>query len=300
MSRKITVFFIILTAFVTIAATIGFVVIKQNNQQQLLNLQRQLALMSEAVQQQQDELAQQQQQLEQAQKNYASEKERADRLQRDIDTMRAQNADKKICFLTFDDGPSKNTLKILDILDRYNIKATFFVIGRGKTEYMKDIVDAGHAIGLHSYSHEFSQIYQSETAYFEDLQKLSDLVRETTGVTTTLMRFPGGSSNTASKKYCNGIMTALTKSVEQKGYAYFDWNCDSHDADGATVPASQIINSIKRESGAQHLTVLMHDAGAKTSTVEALPAVIEYLQQQGYSFQKLNKIVKPYHHSINN
>lgn len=300
MSRKITVFFIILTAFVTIAATIGFVVIKQNNQQQLLNLQRQLALMSEAVQQQQDELAQQQQQLEQAQKNYASEKERADRLQRDIDTMRAQNADKKICFLTFDDGPSKNTPKILDILDRYNIKATFFVIGRGKTEYMKDIVDAGHAIGLHSYSHEFSQIYQSETAYFEDLQKLSDLVRETTGVTTTLMRFPGGSSNTASKKYCNGIMTALTKSVEQKGYAYFDWNCDSHDADGATVPASQIINSIKRESGAQHLTVLMHDAGAKTSTVEALPAVIEYLQQQGYSFQKLNKIVKPYHHSINN
>lgn len=300
MSRKITVFFIILTAFVTIAATIGFVVIKQNNQQQLLDLQRQLASMSETLQQQQDELTRQQQQLEQAQKNYASEKERADRLQRDIDTMRAQNADKKICFLTFDDGPSKNTPKILDILDRYNIKATFFVIGRGKTEYMKDIVDAGHAIGLHSYSHEFSQIYQSETAYFEDLQKLSDLVRETTGVTTTLMRFPGGSSNTASKKYCNGIMTALTKSVEQKGYAYFDWNCDSHDADGATVPASQIINSIKRESGAQHLTVLMHDAGAKTSTVEALPAVIEYLQQQGYSFQKLNKIVKPYHHSINN
>lgn len=300
MSRKITVFFIILTAFVTIAATIGFVVIKQNNQQQLLDLQRQLASMSETLQQQQDELAQQQQQLEQAQKNYASEKERADRLQRDIDTMRAQNADKKICFLTFDDGPSKNTPKILDILDRYNIKATFFVIGRGKTEYMKDIVDAGHAIGLHSYSHEFSQIYQSETAYFEDLQKLSDLVRETTGVTTTLMRFPGGSSNTASKKYCNGIMTALTKSVEQKGYAYFDWNCDSHDADGATVPASQIINSIKRESGAQHLTVLMHDAGVKTTTVEALPAVIEYLQQQGYSFQKLNKIVKPYHHSINN
>lgn len=300
MSRKITVFFIILTAFVTIAATIGFVVIKQNNQQQLLNLQRQLASMSETLQQQQDELAQQQQQLEQAQKNYASEKERADRLQRDIDTMRAQNADKKICFLTFDDGPSKNTPKILDILDRYNIKATFFVIGRGKTEYMKDIVDAGHAIGLHSYSHEFSQIYQSETAYFEDLQKLSDLVRETTGVTTTLMRFPGGSSNTASKKYCNGIMTALTKSVEQKGYAYFDWNCDSHDADGAIVPASQIINSIKRESGSKHLTVLMHDAGAKTSTVEALPAVIEYLQQQGYSFQKLNKIVKPYHHSINN
>ena len=300
MSRKITVFFIILTAFVTIAATIGFVVIKQNNQQQLLDLQRQLASMSETLQQQQDELTRQQHQLEQAQKNYASEKERADRLQRDMDTMRTQNADKKICFLTFDDGPSKNTLKILDILDRYNIKATFFVIGRGKTEYMKDIVDAGHAIGLHSYSHEFSQIYQSETAYFEDLQKLSDLVRETTGVTTTLMRFPGGSSNTASKKYCNGIMTALTKSVEQKGYAYFDWNCDSHDADGATVPASQIINSIKRESGAQHLTVLMHDAGAKTSTVEALPAVIEYLQQQGYSFQKLNKIVKPYHHSINN
>ena len=300
MSRKITVFFIILTAFVTIAATIGFVVIKQNNQQQLLDLQRQLASMSETLQQQQDELAQQQQQLEQAQKNYASEKERADRLQRDIDTMRAQNADKKICFLTFDDGPSKNTPKILDILDRYNIKATFFVIGRGKTEYMKDIVDAGHAIGLHSYSHEFSQIYQSETAYFEDLQKLSDLVRETTGVTTTLMRFPGGSSNTASKKYCNGIMTALTKSVEQKGYAYFDWNCDSHDADSATVPASQIINSIKRESGAQHLTVLMHDAGVKTTTVEALPAIIEYLQEQGYGFQKLNKIVKPYHHSINN
>ncbi len=300
MAKKITVFFIILSAFITIAATIGFAVIKQNNQQQLLGLQRQLASMSESLQQQQDELIQQQQQLEQAQQNYESEKQRADRLQSDIDTLREKNADKKICFLTFDDGPSKNTPKILDILQRYNIKATFFVIGRGETKYMKNIVDAGHAIGLHSYTHDFSQIYQNETAYFEDLQKLSDLVREKTGVTTTLLRFPGGSSNIASKKYCSGIMTTLAKSVEQKGYTYFDWNCDSHDADSTTVPASEIINGIKREAGPKHLTVLMHDAGTKTSTVEALPAVIEYLQQQGYSFQKLNKIVKPYHHRINN
>lgn len=209
----------------------------------------------------------------------------------------------KVCYLTFDDGPTANTLKILKILDKYNVKATFFVIDTKQTkiEYVKQIHAAGHTIGLHSSSHNYAQIYKSTTNYFKDLEKISNTVKKYTGVDSKVIRFPGGGSNTVSRNYKKGIMSTLAVQVTKKGYTYFDWNLDSEDASAVTVSRTRIINNVlKGAKGKSSICVLMHDAASKTTTVEALPKIIEGLKKQGYTFKPLTKDCYGYHHAINN
>ena len=207
----------------------------------------------------------------------------------------------KTCYLTFDDGPSYNTLKVLDILKQYGIRATFFVKNSDNLEYLKQIHAAGHTVALHTYSHEYSEIYASQKAYFEDLQKISDAVKAQIGIESKIIRFPGGSSNTVSKEYCTGIMTALAKETANQGYVYFDWNVDSSDASGNNVPASKILESIQNQGNySDHEIVLMHDTGAKDTTVEALPQIIEFYQANGYTFAPITLDTPPVQHGINN
>ncbi len=208
----------------------------------------------------------------------------------------------KTCYLTFDDGPSDNTLKILKILDKYDAKATFFVIGtNSKLEYLPKIKAAGHAIGLHSNTHDYSKIYKSRTNFFKDINKLSDKIEKYTGEKTMLLRFPGGSNNTVSRKYKKGIMTDLTTQVQIKGYAYFDWNVDSGDASGNNVSASRITkNVLKQAKNKNSICVLMHDTAAKGTTVKALPGIIEGLKKQGYKFEVLTEETYGYHYKVNN
>lgn len=214
---------------------------------------------------------------------------------------RGGQADKK-AYLTFDDGPSQNTLQILRILKEYHAKATFFVVNSKYNSYMKNIVADGHTIALHSFSHDYQAIYRSEQAFFEDLQKISDVVKRETGVNAKVIRFPGGSSNTISKRYNKGIMSRLTRQVEEKGYVYFDWNCSSGDADGNRVPANRLLRNVqigsKNSNG--HLVILMHDSQAKTTTVEALPKILQYLQNRGFTFEAITSETPPVHHSVNN
>ena len=134
-------------------------------------------------------------------------------------TPTAQTTDdgKKVAYLTFDDGPSTNTSKILEILRQYNAKATFFVIGTSKLDMVKQMADEGHCVALHSDSHDYKKIYTSTDAYFADLQAISDKVKNQIGTAPKIIRFPGGSSNTVSKKYCKGIMTQLVKEVTDRG-----------------------------------------------------------------------------------
>lgn len=216
-----------------------------------------------------------------------------------------QNAkpNSKVCYLTFDDGPTANTLKILKILDQYNVKATFFVIDTPQTkiQYVKQIHAAGHTIGLHSATHNYAKIYKSSSAYFADLKKISDKVKSLTGVESKVIRFPGGGSNTVSRNYKKGIMTYLTSEVTKKGYTYFDWNISSGDADAATVSTTKIVrNVLSGAKNASSACVLMHDAASKTTTVEALPKIIEGLKKQGYQFKPLTKDCYGYHHGVNN
>ena len=209
----------------------------------------------------------------------------------------------KRCYLTFDDGPStKNTPKILDILDRYNVKATFFVVGGSNLSAIKDAYDRGHAIGLHANVHEYNVVYASVDAYFKDLETIGNKVKDIIGFTPNIIRFPGGSSNTVSRKYCKGIMKTLTREVQDRGYYYFDWNVDSTDASGNGVAVEKLVSSVKNSfsSSTKNICVLMHDTDAKNTTVEALPQIIEYIQSQGFEFCILNKYAYPFHHGVNN
>lgn len=207
--------------------------------------------------------------------------------------------DAKIVYLTFDDGPSSNTQPILDILDRYGCGATFFVMNSDYKNEYKNITDHGHAIALHTFSHDFYDVYASVDDYFDDLDRISDLVYEKTGVRSMLIRFPGGSSNTISRNVCYGIMSELTQEVENRGYSYFDWNADSQDASGNNISASYIYES-STASSANRIILLMHDTDAKDTTVEALPDIIEYYLDQGYYFLSLNENSPTAHHGVVN
>ena len=215
---------------------------------------------------------------------------------------KAPKPGERVIYLTFDDGPTDNTEDILDVLDEYNVKATFFVIytHEGCEKEIKEINDRGHQIGLHSYSHSYS-IYESQTAYFEDLRKISDLVFSATGMRSRLVRFPGGSSNTISRNYNEGIMTELTQELERRGYAYCDWNADSSDASATVVSAERIVNRSVAYIGQEDpVVLLMHDANVKTTTVEALPEIIEQYRSAGYRFDVLSTESFTEHHTLNN
>ena len=213
----------------------------------------------------------------------------------------ADTAESGICYLTFDDGPSNNTLKILDILDAYYIKATFFVVGTAKTQYLPQIPNRGHAIGLHTKTHKYEMVYKDINSYLEDIKGISDIVYSKTGIRSNIIRFPGGSSNKISSNYCKGIMTDLSKRMPELGYSYFDWNVVSGDADAAVVPANTIAtNVLNRAKGKKSICVLMHDNGGKTTTVEALPQIIEGLKKMGYRFEKLTAESFGFHQNVIN
>lgn len=213
---------------------------------------------------------------------------------------RNYSTDEKIVYLTFDDGPSYNTPEILKILDQYQIKATFFVTGNGGeyTNCIKEAHDKGHTIGLHTYSHDYS-IYQSQKTFFDDLNKISNLVEDLIGYRPHYIRFPGGSSNTVSKNYKTGIMSSLSEEVINRGYQYYDWNVTSGDAGGNNVDVDYIVeHATKLDDG--NLVVLFHDARGKDTTVEALPRVIEYYLNLGFRFAAINDESYSCHHGINN
>lgn len=176
-------------------------------------------------------------------------------------------------YLTFDDGPSANTDQILDILDEYGVKATFFVVGKeGYNDQYRRIVEEGHTLGMHSYSHVYRDIYESVEAYGQDFEKLHTYLYELTGVDSRIVRLPGGSSNTVSKDKIQDIIAYLG----QQGMTYYDWNVSSGDAASGYVSAQQIADNVLNHVSEHHTSiVLMHDASGKNTTVEALPIILE-------------------------
>ncbi|SCW61245.1 Peptidoglycan/xylan/chitin deacetylase, PgdA/CDA1 family [Paenibacillus tianmuensis] len=201
---------------------------------------------------------------------------------------------KKKAFLSFDDGPSRQTKPILRILREKGIKATFFVTGKSSPElqsYYKLIVNEGHSLGNHTYSHDYGYIYSSVGAYRTDTEKLNDLLARTAGVRPDIFRFPGGSDNHLSRKAGGRhIMAKIAREMTNIGYQYFDWNVSSTDAAAVTLPKQDILASVQSNSrGKNQIIVLMHDADFKTTTVEALPDAIDWLKKQGYQFETLSK-----------
>lgn len=203
-------------------------------------------------------------------------------------------------YLTFDDGPSNNTSKILDILKKEDIKATFFLVNFNSSynPVVKRIYDEGHSIGIHSYTHNYKLIYSSVSAYFDDLNKMNDKIKTITGSDTKLLRFPGGSSNTISS-FNKGIMTTLVKEVTNAGYHYFDWNVDSSDAWSARNSNdvyNNVINNLKKGTN----IVLMHDLSSNEKTINILEKIIKDAKEKGYIFENITMNTKEIHHGINN
>lgn len=200
--------------------------------------------------------------------------------------------DTKRAYLTFDDGPSANTEKILDFLKANNIKATFFVIGaEGYDDLYKRIVDEGHTLAIHSNTHAYDEIYTSVDAFMKDIGVLSTKLEKLTGVKPNILRFPGGSNNTISNRYnSTGIMDKIIDKVTKEGYHYYDWNVDSLDASAKLQDKDVIVKSVL--DGAKDMKnaiILMHDASIKTTTVDALPEIVEGLRKEGYVFEKITE-----------
>lgn len=208
-------------------------------------------------------------------------------------------ADEKVVYLTFDDGPSENTKKILDILAEYDAKATFFITGANEQcrPYIKEAYDAGHTIGLHTYTHNYDEVYESDDAYFADLEKVGEVAKEQIGFVPCFIRFPGGSSNMVSAQYNKGIMTRLVKSVQEKGYQYYDWNLDSGDAAGC---GKEEIEQNATTDKINHVMILFHDTQTKDATVEALPYILKYYTDLGYEFRGIDRDSYVSHHSVQN
>jgi peptidoglycan-N-acetylglucosamine deacetylase len=200
----------------------------------------------------------------------------------------------KIAYLTFDDGPSRSTPRILAALREQGVKATFFVVGKVSEEskaLYRQMAEEGHALGNHTYSHDYRKIYSSVEAFRQDVERLNDLLEETAGVRPTILRFPGGSNNHLSRKSGGRqIMPNIAREMSKSGYQYFDWNVSSTDAAAPVQDKEMIIYSVKANSDNKNeIIILMHDMDAKTTTVEALPEVIRYLKEQGYAFRTLEK-----------
>jgi len=204
---------------------------------------------------------------------------------------------KKIAYLTFDDGPSKNTELILDILKENNVHATFFIISpyiEPHIQFIKRAYEEGNAIGNHTADHEFKYVYTCEESFFKSFNKQQEFIKEVTGSDCTIFRFPGGSHNTIVKNSRGKDFTKnITFKLNDIGVNVYDWNVDSGDAKGNNIPASTLIQNISREikdkdgNYKNPAIILMHDCMTKNTTVEALPGIIKFLKDAGYDFRVL-------------
>jgi len=201
--------------------------------------------------------------------------------------------EQKTVYLTFDDGPSERTDEILKILERQDVKATFFVVGKSdeaSKRRMKAIVESGHALAMHSYSHNYKKIYASVEAYLDDMYQIFCLIRDTTGETPTMFRFPGGSINA----YNYNIYQEIIAEMLRRGFVPYDWNASSGDAAQKAAAASTITNNIVSGAKRTHRgIVLMHDAQPKRETVKGLESAIIQLKEAGYAFDKLSPEIQP-------
>ena len=200
-------------------------------------------------------------------------------------------------YLTFDDGPSIYTNDILDILDRYQVKATFFVVGREGTdaeEALQRIVEDGHTLGMHSYSHKYKELYESMDSFTRDFEQIRDYVYQATGVESVYYRFPGGSSNTVSEIDMHEFIDYL----KSQGVEYYDWNVSSGDGGSMKLTTDTLLENCTKDIDTRDTSIiLLHDSAEKPTTVEALPEIIEnILARPDTVILPITENTKPVHH----
>lgn len=200
------------------------------------------------------------------------------------------NPEEKMAYLTFDDGPSARTLEILDILKEHEVKATFFVVTKNcNPEILRRIVDEGHAIGIHSHSHRYTEIYRSVEDYLVDFQKAYDVIYQATSLRPAIFRFPGGSVNS----YNRGIYQELIAEMLRRGFVYYDWNISTLDTVPGISPEKIVHHVVSSINGQDSLFILAHDTEDKKNLVKALPEIINLIKANGYAFDKIENSVQP-------
>lgn len=197
----------------------------------------------------------------------------------------------KRAYLTFDDTVSDVTIRMLDTLQQYQVPATFFVTGKADPEILLRMKNEGHAVGNHTTSHDYQKLYTSSAGFWADFYEQQEYLNSVLGYYPTILRFPGGSNNTVSYKYGGkGIMYQLAREVTDAGYTYFDWNVSPEDATSKPLPAATITQRVLSQAKNQKdIIVLMHDSAPRSTSADALPAIIEGLQAQGFVFLPLTE-----------
>lgn len=207
-------------------------------------------------------------------------------------------------YLTFDDGPSSGiTPQVLDILAANDVQATFFILdySSGNRYLVQRMINEGHTVAIHGYSHDYAAIYANDDAFMQNIYRLRDKLLNDFGYQASIIRFPGGSSNTVSAYYNDGIMTRLAQRVQEEGFSYFDWNVSSGDASGTSPSSAKIYKNVTGGlSRGRSNVVLMHDIGGKQTTVDALQGIIDYAKGNGYMLLPITPDTAPVHHGIAN
>ena len=208
-------------------------------------------------------------------------------------TYSATSSPDNTAYLTFDDGPSGNTDIILQTLQEENVKATFFVVGTDNADNlarMRRIVQEGHTIGMHSYSHSYKKIYASVEAFLKDMYQVFNLIKDTTGVTPTCFRFPGGSINSYNKAVYKDIKAEMIR----RGFVPYDWNVSSGDASTTKYTPEQLTGYVLNGIGSKsRIIVLMHDSSSKENTAQAVRQIIIGIREKGFIFAPLDYQTKP-------
>lgn len=223
------------------------------------------------------------------------------RLTKQLETLAKENpeilsvSDERIAYLTFDDGPSENTSIILDFLKANELQATFFVLGNKDPALYRRIIEEGHTLGAHSTTHDYKEIYSSPEAYMKDLNLLVEELERETGIMPSIIRFPGGSVNSVSKRYGGElIMDSVREMVTQAGYIYFDWNVDSKDSSSSHQNKESIVSNVLEGSkNLNKAVVLLHDSSPKKATLDALPDIVKGLRDNGFVFRKITSETTP-------
>lgn len=195
---------------------------------------------------------------------------------------------KKVVFLTFDDGPSNLTPQFIDTLNQYGVNATFFVTYQPQFEdTYKKIIESGNTIQIHTATHDYNSIYSSVSAYVNDFTKAYDYVCSITGTKPDYFRFPGGSTNS----YGKSIVKSIARTMSDKGFQFVDWNVSVGDGSAAATKDSIIAKITAESEGKNHIVMLAHDSETKTETLAALPDIIQYYKNNGYEFRTIGNNV---------
>ena len=211
----------------------------------------------------------------------------------------------KTIYLTIDDGPSEHTAQFLDILKKYDSFATFFVVGEmmeGREDLIRRMAEEGHSIGVHAYQHEYDIVYRSAEAFWDDNLRARKMIQQITGTAPKIMRFPGGSSNTVSRHYCDKIMTALAGQAASYDYVYYDWNIHPNDTSvdnhQVQVLYDMLMDGI--HSDFQTPVILLHDMDRLKNNPLLVEKMLAAAITEGFVFKALDESVDPVHHRIAN